>query len=296
MSDGNNSLESRVKTLATAWSTALAAGSLALYAAGYLAQRFRLRALGIEPELEIVDERYLFTGAHFFIYLLTLVPMALVFLLPLALVVAVARRWRPPRARIDGTGRAAARALWQAPPGRLGLFGVVWAVAAVQLVMRRVFYLEDLLLEPLPCDPFWFERLARDETGVAEPLLLAGLVLLTLPTLLCLARAGRRRAWAAPLAALALVQLLLLPVHFGVLAAGGAVDRLAALPGEEPASKVWRIFATGAESTFLVERPGSPAVRRLVIVPAKKLERLEVTRRERLFAVLAAREGNTCGR
>ncbi|HEX9734323.1 MAG TPA: hypothetical protein VGG06_20315, partial [Thermoanaerobaculia bacterium] len=63
--DAGEHLEDRVKALAAGWTAALAAALALLYVAGYLSLRFQLDALGVAADLNVVDERYLFEGAHF---------------------------------------------------------------------------------------------------------------------------------------------------------------------------------------------------------------------------------------
>lgn len=65
MSDeAGKQLEDRVKALAAGWTAALAAVVALLYVAGYLSLRFQLDALGVAADLDVVDERHLFEGAH----------------------------------------------------------------------------------------------------------------------------------------------------------------------------------------------------------------------------------------
>ena len=89
------------------------------------------------------------------------------------------------------------------------------------------------------------------------------------------------------------VQLLLLPVHFGIVAAAASVPRIAELPGEPSSSRIWRVFATGETSVFLVERPTKAGVeRRLVSLPEERLERLDILGREPLLEILARAEAH----
>jgi len=66
-----NQLDERVKTLAGYWTKYSVIASFVLYLVGYLALRFHLTAIGIGTDLAVLDERYLFTGARFFLYLLS---------------------------------------------------------------------------------------------------------------------------------------------------------------------------------------------------------------------------------
>ena len=63
------------KALAGNWATYSAIGSFALYLLGYLALRFHLTVLGIGTDLAVLDERYLFAGAKFLVYLVMSVPI-----------------------------------------------------------------------------------------------------------------------------------------------------------------------------------------------------------------------------
>jgi len=74
VADGWTVLSDRVKTLAVDWTAYAALGSFVLYLLGYLTLRFHLTVLGIGTDLNVLDERYLFAGAKFLVYLVSTVP------------------------------------------------------------------------------------------------------------------------------------------------------------------------------------------------------------------------------
>jgi hypothetical protein len=75
VADGWTGLSDRVKTLAVDWTAYAALGSFVLYLLGYLTLRFHLTALGIGSDLSVLDERYLFAGAKFLVYLVSPSPL-----------------------------------------------------------------------------------------------------------------------------------------------------------------------------------------------------------------------------
>ena len=85
MNDFWGDLAKRTQELGSHWTSYTVLGSFALYVLGYLTLRFHLTALGIGADLSVLDERYLFTGARFLIYLISSVP-SLVFLVVLMVI------------------------------------------------------------------------------------------------------------------------------------------------------------------------------------------------------------------
>ena len=74
MADLWQDLGDKIKGLAAAWTAYTALGSFTLYLLGYLTLRFHLTALGISTDLAVLDERYLFAGAKFLVYLVSSKP------------------------------------------------------------------------------------------------------------------------------------------------------------------------------------------------------------------------------
>ena len=153
MADGWTVLNDRVKTLAVDWTAYATLGSFVLYLLGYLTLRFHLTALGIGTDLNVLDERYLFAGAKFLVYLVSTVPIVVVLGLVLAAVLWLCS------GLLSKTGAAAllqptwARGkAWCLHPVRLTLAGIVLAVLMLQLVMRQCFFFSNLLLAPRMAD------------------------------------------------------------------------------------------------------------------------------------------------
>ena len=92
-------LDERVKSLAGNWSKYTIVGTFLLYVVGYLTLRFHLTAIGIGTDLAVLDERYLFTGARFLVYLVSAVPNIVLLALPFAALAWVVHRLTPPGAR-----------------------------------------------------------------------------------------------------------------------------------------------------------------------------------------------------
>ena len=88
MADLLHELNERVKALGGDWGKYTLVGSFLLYVVGYLTLRFHLTAIGIGTDLAVLDERYLFTGARFLVYLVSAVPSIVL------LGSAASRRWR----------------------------------------------------------------------------------------------------------------------------------------------------------------------------------------------------------
>lgn len=290
-------VEEKVETPLTGWAAnlamALGTGTGVLHAIGYVSLRFRLRALGVELDHGMIDERFLFEGARCLLQLLTTVPLLVLLASPVLVLGALLRRAR-------GIGPAIESLLARVtgmPPRWLVVGGVAWAVVAVQFVMHHVIHFQNLLLDPVPCDPPWLRSVMLDGSGRLAPFYFVALLALLTPTAFAFLRLPKN-GWGPArglLGLLLFIQVLLLPVHFGIVGAAAPLARLAALPGEPATSRVWQAFATDDSAVFLIERPGPPPERRLVALKSEELERLEVVGRELPLAGLAGGAGH-CGR
>src|SRR6185503_19541464 len=209
---------SRLSSLGANWMTYSVVANLVLYVVGYLTLRFHLTAMGLGTDLDlpVFDERYLFTGARFLVYLVAAVPSIILVALPVAVLVGVAVRIVPEEARLRAR-------LWLQDANRLTLVGIVFSVLMIQLVMRQCFVFSDLLLAPeLPRTPAWLVNLLVD--GSLMPLYFSALV----------PAAGFAAFARGLLVFLAAVQLLLLPINYGVLIIDKTLPRVASLNDKRP--------------------------------------------------------------
>lgn len=282
-------LEAQLRTVAAAF----AVGAVVLQASGYLALRFRIRALGIEPEVSILNEQVLFEGAYLLVFLLTVLPVLLTALALLALPFWALSRIPAIRRSFENL---ASHVL--TTPRTLALLAGLWGVATVQLMLRKVLHYHDLLFRDLPCQPWWLRRqaLAEGSDVLHVDAFFALLMLLPIPTLWAARRLWNTPGWrviAVKLAALALVQILLIPIHFGVLVRGGDVPRIAAVEGDQhaaPGDRTWVIFRTAETKHFLV-RPGDGGSDRILEVQGSEgSSQIEVLAFDRLYQVLAERQ------
>src|SRR5262249_906022 len=150
-----------------------------LYVLGYLTIRFHLTVLGAGTDLSIVDERYLFAGARFVVYLVSAcVTLLLLLLLPAAIAWAAWRfLWR--RGKRQGEA-APARPLSRDTrfnQTALLLLGIVLAILVIQVLMKKCFFFANLLLQPnLPPEAQWLFALAAGKDDALLALFFVGLV------------------------------------------------------------------------------------------------------------------------
>jgi len=245
-------LGQRIGGLLGDWSKYTVVGSFLLYVAGYLALRFHLTAIGIGTDLAVLDERYLFTGARFLVYLVSSVPSILIVALPLAGLAWLAERVLPEEVHVR-----LRNSLLQ--PRLLAIAGIVIAVLVIQLVMRQCFAFSDLLLaRELPASPAWLVKLLLDESLI--PLYFSALVAacgISIGILSAVRHAGpvgpSKPVWAL-LAFLAAVEVLLLPINYGILIVDKALPRVAAV-GERPMSggdEAWLVWEGKDGATYLI--------------------------------------------
>jgi hypothetical protein len=231
MADLWQDLGDRIKFFGSDWTKYSIIGSFLLYMLGYLTLRFHLTAIGVGTDLAVLDERYLFAGARCFVYLVSSVPNIVLIALPVVLVTWAGSRLvsKPTRTRI--------RASVMYPP-RLAVFGIVFAVFMIQFVMRQCFLFSNLFLtRELPVEPAWLVNLLLDDRLM--PLFFSSMVAgcaVTVAILIALRRVEGQEVSVLTrglLALLAGVQILLLPVNYGVLISDKSLPRVAAL-GKEP--------------------------------------------------------------
>jgi hypothetical protein len=278
MTDFLQDLGTRVKALSGDWATYMVLGNVLLYVVGYLTLRFHLTAMGIGTDLAVVDERYWFTGARFIVYLLAAVPSILLLALPVA---AVA--W--------GAGKLFGMDV-VLKPRPMALFGIIFAVVMIQFVMRQCFFFSNLLLAGnLPAEPAWLVTLLLDDQLM--PLYFAGLVAASaIPfAILVWLRAGGNQT-ISPflmnlLLLLAVVQILLLPINYGILIVDKSVARVTAV-GKTPLAsgeEAWLVWEGQNGVTYLVRRQADKH-RALVTVPRADADRTEIVGFDRIFPTL----------
>jgi len=285
-------LNDGIKSVGGDWSKYTVVGSFLLYVVGYLALRFHLTAIGIGTDLAVLDERYLFTGARFLVYLVSSVPNLVLAALPLALLAWIVHRLLPEGAR-------ASACAWLRQPGRLTFFGVLFAVLMIQFVMRQCFLLSDLLLaRSLPAEPAWLVDLMLD--GRFMPLYFSGLVAACAVPIAILwvlrdapVNGSGDALGRALLAFLAAVQVLLLPVNYGVLIADKTLARVAWLGDKAVAEgqEAWLVWEGKEGVTFLV-RDAALKRRSLLTLHRSKVDRIEIVGFDRILPTLfGARPG-----
>lgn len=294
MADLLQELNERIRALGADWTKYTVVGSFLLYLVGYLALRFHLTAIGVGTDLAVLDERYLFTGARFLVYLAAAVPIVVLVTLPATVVAWAVSRLAPQTAR-------AAAYDWIRHPTRLSLLGIVFAVTMIQFVMRQCFIFSDLLLaRELPSEPRWLVTLLLDDRLM--PVYFSALVAGCAATLAIVwalhtmePPSGAAAFAKGLLAFLAAVQILLLPVNYGVLIVDKALPRVAAL-GEEllaGSDEAWLVWEGKEGVTFLV-RNRERNRRALVTIQRAKVTRTEILGFDRIVPTLfRTRQGGT---
>jgi hypothetical protein len=286
-----NDFTEQLGSLAGKWTAYAAFGSFLLYLLGYLTLRFQLSTYGVATNLDIFDEKYLFAGCRFLVYLVSSVPNILVIILVLVIVGYVPYRLVPGPVK-DRLKRWVVD--WCAPPLRLPLLGIVLGVVLIQFVLRRCFSLGNVLLrKELPDEWITSVLLASDGT---LSLYFSGLVagtLLTAAILLYILRRATPTTSASQflvgvLVFLVAVEFLLLPVNYGVLISTQQLPRMVGISGDEkPADEQrnWLMWDSKDAATYFVR--DSKDQRLLVTLP-KKDARLGIVAYDDIFCVLFA--------
>lgn len=281
MADLLRELGERITALGSNGTTYTIVGSFLLYVVGYLTLRFHLAAIGIGTDLAVLDERYLFTGARFLVYLVSSVPNIVLVALPVAILI-----WALGRILPEATRRR--MGAWFMDPARLTVFGIVFAVS-----VRQCFILTDLLLaRELPKEPAWLVTLLLD--GRLMPLYFSAIVTACVVPIAILVAvrnvsAEGSAAFARDLLVfLAAVQVLLLPINYGVLIVDKTLPRVAAL-GEKkalaPGDEAWLVWEGKDGVTFLV-RSGAQHRRSLLTLARADVTETEILGFDRILPTI----------
>jgi hypothetical protein len=267
-----------------------ALGSFVLYLLGYLALRFHLTVLGVATDLAVLDERYLFAGANCLVYLASMLPIAVLVAALLAAPAYGLYRLLPSAARDAVRGRGQRFIAKPAGPTALG---IVLAVGFIQLLMRQCFAYGNLLVRAhLPEVAPWLHALfVHDEY---MPLYFSTLILGALLTGALLARSLADdtapslllRLSRALLGTLFAIQVLLLPVNYGVLVHYKSLARVTAVGSHALAAgdQAWLAWEGKDSITYFVKRVGGE--RSLITFRNDAIKEVEITGYDRVATLL----------
>jgi hypothetical protein len=171
-------------------------------------------------------------------------------------------------------------------PEPLAWLGVVFGLVMIQFVMRQCFVFINLLVaDDLPAEPSWLVALLLDDTFM--PLYFGALVAsCAVPIVIfwAIARETVSPIARGMLAFLAGVQLLLLPINYGVLVVDKALPRVATI-GAEPLAAgedAWLVWEGQYGVTFLV-RKETTGRHTLVTLPKAEIKRTEIVGFDRIL-------------
>lgn len=297
----SNEIIEKAKALLPAWAAFTTFATFVLYLVGYLSLRFHLTTLGVGTDLAVLDERYVFTGARFFVYLFSSLPIIVFFALLLAIpssVVYLIARWAAKKStRISDTGK---RLLgWWSRPNMIALTAIIFSVVLIQFVMRQSFFFTNLLMgQSLPQTALRLENLFLDVGDERRILFFTGLVAGTILTASLLFYGMRRPPQTSTsrfltiLAALLFgIQALLLPVNYGIFIVDkelarvndlGGLEKLQPCDGPDSCQEAWLVWEGNEGVTYFV-RGVEPTVegklvekKALVTLPRKEVKRTEI--------------------
>jgi|HubBroStandDraft_1064217.scaffolds.fasta_scaffold10602_2 hypothetical protein len=273
MSDPIKSVTESMGNFVGKWTAYAAFGSSMLYLIGYLTLRFQLSTYGLATDLDLFDEKYLFAGCRFLVYLVSSVPNILIVVLLLTAVGYLPYRLMPSAVR-ERVARWFAD--WCAKPSRLSLVGIVLTVVFIQFVMRRCFAFGNLLLQKQLPDEWISSVLLTSDAKltlyfsalVAGTLLTAFIAWQTVTIVDSTSASGRFLV--AVLVFLVSVEFLLLPVNYGVLISTQQLPQVAEAPGDAKpldGRRAWLLWNSKETLTYFIYN--SPDSRILMTVPRR---------------------------
>ena len=287
----------RLKSVPAQWASYSVFASFMTYALGYLVTRFYLTAYGLSTDLSVLDERYVFSGAKFLVYVVSTLTTVLFFAMlvggPAYLI------WKGISRMLGRRGSAGDARAPRLGTNALAVAGIVLSVLVVQLFMRKVFFFDELLLQPhFPREKArWLADLMLAQDANIFDYYFLGLLLSVVATtgllLSCLARQEAAPANRGLLAAFIFAwstQCLFLPVNYGYLLASKNLPRVASLDGVKPLlpnEEAWLVWEGQVGLTYLVRQTdGANAKRFLVTVPRADVKQVKVIGSDRILRTL----------
>ncbi len=289
MADATSDLVQRVVSVAGKWTTNAGFGTFLLYLFGYLTLRFQLNTYGVATNLDVFDEKYLFAGCRFLVYLGLTLPNLLFIAAIVAVLLAIAFKLMPSSVRQRPWNSVRN---WLGRPYRSQIVGCAVALLMIQLLLRQCLFLNNLLLATcLP--PVWISSvfLANDTAqGFYFAALVAGIAL----TAALLVGALRNstipgtRWFNVLLIVLFGIECLLLPINYGMLIASRWLPRVAQvnLVDKLPESATaWLVWESKDVLTYFVRDNND--TRRLITVPRKDSQ-ITIVRNDPIFQIIFA--------
>ena len=284
-----NEFTEKLGAVAGKWTAYAALGSFLLYLLGYLTLRFQLSTYGVATNLDVFDEKYLFAGCRFVVYLVTTVPNILIILL----VLAALGKWPyklVPMSLKDRIARWATA--WSTGASHLLVLGVVFAVVLIQFVLRRCFAFGNLLLRKQLPDEWTSSVLLTSDGKLA--LYFSGLVAGTALTGAILLYVFRRsiattaasRSWMGILVFLFAVEFLLLPVNYGVLISTQPLPQLAEVNANEKLPEgqlAWLVWDSKDAMTYFIRDVQD---QRMIVTVPKKDTKVKIIAYDDIFCLL----------
>ncbi len=262
MESGMTAIEATLKRVSTGWPSVTLLGSFILYVLGYLSIRFHLTVLGIGTDLSVLEERYFFAGAKFVIYLVATVPTVLLIAFFIVGILSLFYKFLPRAFRTHLATIFSHCIQWWLKGNRLVIAGIGFSVIMIQCVMRQCFFFSNLLVADSVQGPRWLVRLLVERSDEGRAIFFAGLVFGTLASGGMLAVAWRhrdqseiRRILTGVLGFLFAVEVLLLPVNYGVLIVDKILPRVTRLNDSDKiqgGEKVWLVWEGDKSVTFLI--------------------------------------------
>lgn len=274
--------------------------SMILYILGYLSIRFHLTALGIGTDLTIVDERYLFTGARFVIFLISTIP-SMLFLLILAggiiylpLIILPSSLKQPIFSWLAKNWQAFTS--WWAQKDRLLIAAIILAVVEIQFLMRQSFFISNLLVATdYSGIPEFLRQLLLEENSHLLTLffmLLTGFWVVSF----CLYALSLKITQETPqtkilqglMAFMVILQFLLLPVNYGSLYVDKTLPRVGNLSSKKDlgaAEQAWLVWEGNKGNTYLIWNQLTKA-RVLILIPKSDIKTVEITAYDPLLSML----------
>jgi hypothetical protein len=289
MPDLTSELINKIESLVGKWTSYTAFATFVLYLVGYLTLRFQLSVYGIATNLDVFDEKYLFAGCRFLVYLVSEVPVVLLVMMFLSVIFYLPYLFWPVGSKTQA-GQWVRN--WTAKPNRLLFIGILLAMGLIQFVMRNCFVYGSLLLKDKPPEHEWINGILLTSVG-NRSLYFSGLLAGTLLSAAVLLYAIRSQtSEAVPskvlvglLIFLVVVELLLLPVNYGTLIASQSLPRVSEIGDEKlpEGSQAWLVWENKEVLTYFVLQAGN---KKMLLTVPRKDAKLRIVADDRIFCVL----------